>query len=778
MQPIKNTNLILMIMLLAGLLFLPKEAFTEKQQVTEEDYARGQRLMSNDLNSLVMNGINYSGWLGNDRLWYNKNTPKGHRYLLFDLRRKSSKDLFDHTRLAKLLSKENKKEYQPEDLPFKRITFNQAEDTIDFTVELNQYSYHLKTGKILKVKKLKREEVRSALYTNRFSPDGKNEAYIKDYNLWIRDSKAKKEIQLTSDGIKDFGYGTNNAGWIKSKHPVLLWSPDSKRIATFQQDARGVGEMYLVSTNVGHPNLEAWKYPLPGDKTIFRVHRVIIHLNPLKVVRLKMGPDAQRSTTTDHIAGRGGKLLDAQWKEDGSKLAFVSTSRDHKTVTLRVADTETGEVRDILTESTNTFFESGFREANWRVIFESNQVLWFSKRDNWGHLYLYNLSTGKLIRQITKGSWNVKRIIKIDKKRGMLYFTGNNREPGNPYFDYFYRINMKGEGLKCLTPEGAFHSISLSTSGKYILDSFSTVKNPPIYLIRSLSGKNIFTLAKADISKLLKTGWTPPEVIKAKGRDGKTDLFGLLYKPSHFDSKQSYPIINYIYPGPQSGSVRGFLFRPVSGNQGLAELGFIVVAINGMGTPGRSKSFHDTYYGNMGDNTLPDQITVMKQLARRYPWIDIDRVGIYGHSGGGFASADAILRYPDFFDVAVSSSGNHDNRNYEAPWGEKWQGLLEKNKDGSTNYDNQANQLLAKNLKGKLLIVHGMLDDNVPPYSTLLVVQELIKANKDFDLLLFPNSRHGYRYRDYMTRRRWDYFVTHLLGVTPPKEFDFKKYKK
>lgn len=767
-----------MILILFGFINPPVKANPQKPHVTEEDYARAQRLMNRNLNSLVLNRINRSGWLGNDRLWYNKNTSERHKFFLFDVKKKSTEDLFDHAGLAKLLSEDSKKKYQPEGLPFKRITFNQKEDAIDFTVGLKKYSYHLKTGKILGVKKIKKEEIRSAYYTNRFSPDRNNEVFIKDYNLWLKDSNTGKEIQLTLDGKEDFGYGTNNAGWAKSKYPVILWSPDSQRIATFQQDARGVGEMYLVSTNVGHPKLEAWKYPLPGDKNIFRLQRVIIHLNPLKVVRLKMEPDAQRSTVTDHIAGRGGKLLDAQWKEDGSSLAFVSTSRDHKTVTLRIADAETGEVRDILTETVKTFFESGFREPNWRVLFDSSQVLWFSQRDNWGHLYLYDLNTGKLIRRVTSGSWNVKRILKIDKKRGLLYFTGNNREPGNPYFDYLYRINMKGRGLKCLTPEPAHHGITLSSSGKYFLDTFSTVTNPPTCLIRKLSGKKIATVEKADITELQKTGWLPPEVIKAKGRDGKTDLYGLMYKPSHFDVKKSYPIINSIYPGPQSGSVWSFSFRPVSGNQGLAELGFIVVAINGMGTPGRSKSFHDTYYGNMGDNTLPDQITVMKQLAQRHPWIDIQRVGIYGHSGGGFASADAILRYPDFFDVAVSSSGNHDNRNYEAPWGEKWQGLLVKNEDGSTNYDNQANQLLAKNLKGKLLITHGMLDGNVPPYHTLLVVQELIKANKDFDLLLFPNSRHGYRYRDYMTRRRWDYFVTHLLGTTPPKEFDFKKHKK
>jgi dipeptidyl aminopeptidase/acylaminoacyl peptidase len=438
-----------------------------------------------------------------------------------------------------------------------------------------------------------------------------------------------------------------------------------------------------------------------------------------------------------------------------------------------LADAETGEVRNVLTETVPTFFESGFSEPNWRVFFEKDEVLWFSKRDNWGHLYLYDLETGEMKKQITEGNWNVKRIVEIDHENEVIYFVGSCREPGNPYYEYLYRISMDGTGLKCLTPERGHHKISLSPNGKYFVDTRSSVEKPAVTVLRNKQGDIVRELEEADLSKLRESGWQKPELIKAKGRDGKTDLYGILYKPTDFDPNKKYPIINHIYPGPQSGSVRSFGFSAVSSRQALAELGFVVVAVNGMGTPGRSKSFHDTYYGNMGDNTLPDQVTVMKQLAERHSWIDIDKAGIYGHSGGGYASATAILKYPDFFKVAVSQSGNHDNRNYEAPWGEKWHGMLERYDDDSTNYDSQANQLMAENLKGHLLLAHGMMDDNVPPYSTLLVVQELIKANKDFDLILFPGSRHGYRYANYMTRRRWDYFVNHLMGAEPPKEYDF-----
>jgi dipeptidyl aminopeptidase/acylaminoacyl peptidase len=403
-------------------------------------------------------------------------------------------------------------------------------------------------------------------------------------------------------------------------------------------------------------------------------------------------------------------------------------------------------------------------------------VLWFSQRDDWGHLYLYDLETGRLKHRITEGDWNVLQVLRIDKADRTIYFIGSGREEGDPYFQYFYRVALDGKGeVELLTPERANHRISLSPEGKSFVDSYSTPVEPPVAVFRDNSGGKIAELEKADISRLIEAGWQPPVPFSVKARDGVTDLYGLMHKPTRFDPARKYPIINYIYPGPQTGSVGSRSFSPSRGDQqAMAELGFIVVALDAMGTPMRSKSFHAAYYGNMGDNGLPDQITGMKQLAERFPWIDIDRVGIYGHSGGGFASTDAILRYPDFFKVAVSGAGNHDNRSYEDDWGEKWQGLLKTNPDGTTNYDNQANQLLAKNLKGKLLLAHGTMDSNVPYYNTLLVVNELIAANKDFDLILFPNRGHGFGREPYMMRRRWDYFVEHLLGAVPPKEYQFQ----
>jgi dipeptidyl aminopeptidase/acylaminoacyl peptidase len=606
------------------------------------------------------------------------------------------------------------------------------------------------------------------------SPDGKRTVFIRDWNLWVRETATGGETQLTTDGVKDFGYATDNAGWTKSDRPIVVWSPDSRKIATFQQDQRGTGEMYLVDTRVGHPKLEAWKYPLPGDAAVTMIHRVVIDVVGRRFVRLQTPPDQHRSTLCDDLECRG-EGIDIQWSGDSSHVAFVSTSRDHKHEQLRVADAATGAVRDVLDESVATFFESGNGRINWRYLPASHEVIWFSERDNWGQLYLYDLDTGKLKHQITSGEGNVTQLLHVDEPRRTIYFLGVGREKGrDPYFTHLYRIGFDGKNERLLTKEYATHDAVMSPSGRYFVDAYSTPEVPPIAVLRDADGQDVMPLEKADISKLTAAGWKPPIPITVKARDGVTDLYGLMFKPSGLDPTRKYPIVNHIYPGPQTGSVGGRTFSAARGDaQALAELGFIVVEIDGMGTPWRSKKFHEAYYGDMGDNTLPDQVTAMKQLAQRYPWIDIDRAGIWGHSGGGYAAADAMFRYPDFFKVGISESGNHDNRSYEDDWAEKWQGLLDTRPDGTTNYDSQANQNFAKNLKGKLLLAHGTMDDNVPPYNTLLVVDALVKANKDFDLLLLPNQRHGYGDATYyMMRRRWDYFVRHLAGAEPPKEFE------
>jgi len=601
------------------------------------------------------------------------------------------------------------------------------------------------------------------------SPDGKKTILIKDYNLFVKDVASGKLTQLTTDGIKDYGYATDNAGWKHSDAPILRWSPDSKKIATFQQDQRNSKDMYLVTTNVGAPTLKAWKYPLPGDKQIATIRRVVIDVENGKMVALNIPADPHRATLSDDISSSG-TFDDIDWKADGTEVAFVSTSRDHKNEKFRIANAATGAVREVFEETVKTQFESGQGAINWRYLPASKEIIWYSERDNWGHLYLYDSGNGKLKNQITKGDFVVTRLIKVDEKARSIYFLANGREKGNPYFSYLYKVGFDGKNLTLLTPETGNHQVVFSPSFEYFVDSYSQPDVPAVTVLRSISGKLINTLEKTDVSRLTATGWKAPTPVSVKAKDGKTDIYGLVFTPTKMDASQKYPVIDYIYPGPQGGSVGSWAFVASRGDhQALAELGFIVVVIEGTSNPGRSKSFHDMSYGNMAENTLPDQIAAIRQLSAKYP-IDTTKVGIWGHSGGGFATAAAMFRYPDFFKVGISESGNHENRNYEDDWGERYNGLVE-----NSDYEAQANQNYAKNLKGKLMLVHGMMDDNVPPYNTLLVVEALEKANKSFDLVIFPNSAHGYgSYSPYMMRRRWDYFVQHLLGAEPPKDYQMK----
>ncbi len=605
------------------------------------------------------------------------------------------------------------------------------------------------------------------------SPDGKHAAFIRDWNLWLREVESGEERALTTDGIRDFGYATDNAGWKHSDRPVLSWSPDSKRIATFRQDQRHVSSMYLVKTKVGAPELMEWKYPLPEDEDIIRIHRVIINIDEEpRIVRLKMGPDARRGTLCDDISCEGG-FDDVAWSDDGRKLVFVSTGRDHKEEHVRIADCETGEVRDLFEEIVETQFESGQESANWRYLSPSEEIIWYSERSDWGHLYLYDVKTGLMKNQITSGNFIVLEVLRVDQDNRVIYFTAGGKEEGNPYFPYLYRVDFSGRNLKLLTPEKGYHRISFSPDGSYFIDTYSQPDVPPVHEVRKSSGEWVTLLEKTDISRLEASGWKAPVPFTVRSADDRWDLYGIMHTPNNMEKGVRYPVILYIYPGPQGGSVGNWSFAAARrDNQALAELGFVVVALEGSCNPGRSKSFHDACYGEMGENTLPDQVSGLRQLAERYGFLDLDRVGIWGHSGGGFATAAAMFKYPDFFKVGISESGNHDNRNYEDDWGERYIGLEVFNEQGTSNYEHQANQMYAANLKGKLLLIHGGMDDNVPPYNSYLVADSLIKANKDFDFLILPNARHGYGGdSDYIMRRRWDYFVRNLLNAEPPKEF-------
>jgi dipeptidyl aminopeptidase/acylaminoacyl peptidase len=768
-------------------------AAQQPRALSAADYAHAEKFLAQNLTQLVIGGSVFPNWLSNERFWYRSQTAAGYEFILVDPAKRSRAPAFDHARLAAALSSAANEKYDAHQLPFQTIEFSEDGTSVSFNVGTHRWSCDVQGNECAASGDA--AIARGAAPGGRGggrggqgggggrggaagnavpSPDGKRAVFIRDWNLWIRDVATGQERQLTTDGVKYFGYATDNAGWSSSDRAIVLWSPDSRKIATYQQDEREVGEMYLVSTPVnpvGHPTLRISKFPLPGDPVMAMLHRVIIDADSGRVVRLQMPPDYHRATLGDNFS-----LRDMQWSPDTSQLAFISTTRDHKQATLRVADAASGSVRTVLDEKVATQYES---RIGCQVLWATNEFLWYSERDNWGHIYLYDWNTGKLKNQITTGEGPVIQLVRLDQKTRILWFEAQGREKGeDPYFRHLYRINMDGKNYVSLTPDEGDHTAQLSASGRTIIDTYSKPDVPPVVALRDGDGKLILPLEKADISKLLAMGWKPPIAVKMTAHDGKTDIYGLMFHPTNFDPSKKYPIVNNVYPGPQTGSTGSRSFSAARGDrQALAELGFIVVTIDGMGTPGRSKAFQDAYYGAMGrDNTIPDQIAGMKELAQKYPWIDIDHAGIWGHSGGGFATTTAMFRFPDFFKVGIAESGNHDQRVNEDDWGERYQGLVVRNADGTDNYDAEANENFAKNLKGHLLLAHGTMDTNVPPYQTLMIVDALIKANKDFDLLLLPNQNHGYGSASaYMMRRRWDYFVKWLLGAEPPKEYQMQQ---
>ena len=566
--------------------------------LTEADYQQATAMLSGNVSKLVDNAIRPQ-WLDDNRLWYKSVSEDQEVYKLLDpangkvLKADSRKDLFE-------------------------------KGSVDSGSR------------------------RGSRYESK-SPDGKYTAFIRDWNLWIREVESGDEKALTTDGVKDFGYATDNAGWKRSSRPILSWSPDSKKIATFQQDQRHVSNMYLVKTKSGAPELTEWKYPLPGDKDIIRIHRLIIDITgEPKIVRLKMKDDARRGTLCDDISCEGG-FDDISWSDDSQELVFVSTSRDHKEEHVRIADCQTGEVKDIFQEIVDTQFESGQGTINWKYLSATNEIIWYSERSDWGHLYMYDATTGLLKNTITSGEYVVRQVRRIDQKKRVIYFIGSGKEENsNPYYRYLYHVDFNGENLTLLTPETADHSVRFSPDGNYFTDSYSQPDVPPVHLVRDTKGNQIALLEKTDISRLKATSWKAPQPFTVKSASGDWDLYGLLHTPSEMDPDKKYPIILYIYPGPQGGSVRSWSFMAARGdNQALAELGFVVLALEGSCNPNRSKSFHDACYGDMGENTLSDQVSGLMQLKEKYPFLDLDKVGIWGHSGGGLATAAAMFKYPD-----------------------------------------------------------------------------------------------------------------------------------
>ncbi|HUF25280.1 MAG TPA: DPP IV N-terminal domain-containing protein [Vicinamibacterales bacterium] len=659
--------------------------------------------------------------------------------------------------------------------------------------------YDLATGKVVLLQNYEPEKEKARWAA--VSPDKQTIVFARGHNLYMMDAaeyaKAQKEAddpalvetQLTTDGLEDYSYARDlrteedrrrfrpgkkdeRDTKIGPRVPAITvyWSQDSKKFAVSRNDARKVGDLWVINALANpRPTLETYKYGMPGEANQPQAELAIIDIGSRQLTPAKTAAfvDQQLSVVTAPMTSerRAREETEPQWvASDAGKLYFTRTSRDLKRIDIVELDTATGESKPIIQERSNTYVEI----QPLRLVNAGKELIHWSERDGWGHYYLY-AADGTLKRQITSGEFVCTGIEGFDDKTRTLYFTAAGREPGqDPYYEHLYRVNVDTGDLKLLTQGEVTHNAAMNDKAAYYVSTSSRVDRAPEAALFDAAGTKVMDLEKADVSALVESGFKFPEPFKVKADDGITDLYGVMYKPFDFDPAKQYPVIAFVYPGPQTESVTK-AFSPRSQNVALAQLGFIVIEVgNRGGNPSRSKWYHNYGYGNLRDYGLADKKAAIEQLARRHSFVDAGRVGIYGHSGGGFMSTAAMLVYPDFFKVAVSSAGNHENNIYNRWWSEKHHGVKEsEDKDGKIKfeYDIARNSQIAKNLKGRLLLIHGDIDNNVHPANTLRLVDALIKANKRFDMLIVPGKRHGFADAgDYVFWVRADYFARHLLG--------------
>lgn len=796
--------------LVAGLAAVAAAIATTPVQAQEVDYHRAELLLGWHTSPLVAGGPVVPNWINDtDRFWYRNSTGAGHEFTFVDPTANEKRPLFDHYRLAAALSMAADTSYVPEKLPFEEFEFVDGDEArIAFETGERRFAcdimaYMCEAGDTLPDPDPFVE-----------SPDERWEAFVMDHDLYLRPTEGGDTIRLTTDGEEFNGYGLayprpNDLKNERTRRPVVRWSPDSRKVLVQRMDQRGVDHHHYVSYTSQRTEHYSQPYALPGDSV---VPLPAFHLLDLTET-LAAAEEADGPSQADgpgRAAGPGqadgpddagarieppapanvrvvleprpnrlylnGSQVDSLWSAD-SRFVYVNwETRASKSNHLAEVDAATGEFRIVAGDSSKTFVEFSQRNpVSWFVSESTDDAFWWSERDGWAHVWRFS-KDGTVKNQVTSGPWAVGAIWHVDEAARRIYFTAYGREEGVPYYGRLYSVGYDGSGMRTVAGEVGNHRIAVSPSGRFFVDAWSTIGDPPVSQLRRLDGGAVVrTLEEADVSKLEAVGWRPPEVFTVKARDGTTDIHGLIYFPDDVDGSRLYPVIDHIYPGPQVGSVGSWTFKSGGEDFSLAKLGFVVIQLDHMGTPHRSKAFHDVYYGDFNDNGLPDHVSAIKQLAARYPFMDLERVGIYGHSGGGFASTDAMLKYPDFYKVAVSGAGNHDNASYNIYWAEKYQGLLVADSaSGTSNFTDEANKTHVANLKGKLLLMHGDMDDNVHPAMTVQLIDELTKANKDYDLVWAPDRAHGLN-EPYFVRRRWDYFVRHLLGAEPPVEYEIRR---
>ncbi|SIN71408.1 S9 family peptidase [Algoriphagus halophilus] len=744
--------------LLAFVALLGNSAFS---QITEETYHKAEYFLSNNIQREVYHLDVNPNWLeGKTSFWHLTHTQDGKRFFLTDISEKKTVEAFDHTRLAELLEEKSGEPIDDRNLPFNRISFNQ-DNSLSFQWQNKTWTYREEK---LEFKRLEDSETRD----RSISPDGNWKAYTENFNLFVENLETGEEIQLSFDGKKDYEYASF-WGWSdliygedgeRPEHFTVNWSPDSKRIQTQIVDLRLAEKMLLLDNSQDdkfRPQLKGYYRGSPGDTTVVTYTPVLFDIESKQSTKFT-------EFTSPHFIG-----MYFNWNPDGKYLFGTYLHRGFKAFDLIEINAETTKIRKVYSESSPTHINNNniFRRL------DNGQFILGTEKSGWNQLYLMDWASGKLVNRITNGDYVVKNLLSIDEEKEVIYFEAAGVDNNvNPYYSFVYKVNFDGTGLQLLTPEKSFHDISYSGGSKYFVDNYSTVNEPTVSVVRELeTGNIVHEISKADISNLLKRGYQSPKQFTATAKDGKTTIYGIYYLPTTFSAKKKYPIVDYTYTGPHIDiTPKTFRAGLIGLQQPMAELGFIVVTVDGLGTHGRGKAFNDVSYNNLGDGTT-DHVLAIKELASKNSFMDVEKVGIFGHSAGGYDAGRAMLLHPDFYKVGVASAGDHDHRMEKAWWPEMYMGY-----PVGDFYHEQSNVTNAANLKGHLLLAHGGIDENVNPSATFKLAEALINAGKDFDLFIWPSRNHsfGRTNGDYFTKKRWDYFIEHLLGEEPIRHYQLK----
>lgn len=727
-------------------------------QGTVDDYNRAYSLRQKYSARNVLYSDVVPHWINKSyAFWYIRNTEKGKEYVKVDASDSKRIPLFNHEKLSAALSELSGKEVEPYALSLNSVLFNERQDTLRFVFDGKHWAYSLKKNRLISEGNVKPaapqphwmvvdDEKNGSPVT---SPDGKYVAFIKNDNVYVREISTGKEKQLSIDGTLSNYYSS-----------YIQWSPDSKSVVSCRIRPIEKRYVYYVESSPSdqlQPKLHKQEYAKPGDELRFKVPCIF---------NVETGKALIPST---ELFSHQYELLGPSWNDDSKAVTFEYNERGHKVYRVLEMSATDGSVRTLIEEKEEKYVNYPRIYRNY--LSDGKRIIWSSERDNYNHLYMYDRATGKPTHQITKGEWYVRGVQYVDEQNEEIYFSANGMNKNeDPYLIHYYKINFDGTGMVELTPEEGMHKCCFSADHKYLVDVYSKVDQAPVAVLRNASnGKICMNLEKADISALVENGWKAPEVFSAKGRDGKTDIWGVIYRPSNFDPSKKYPIVEYIYSGPGDQYVPKTFSSYNWWMTSLAELGFIVVQVDGMTTSFRSKEFEEVCYKNLKDAGLPDHIAWIKAAAKKYPYMDIDRVGIFGCSAGGQESTGAVLFHPEFYKAAYSACGCHDNRMDKIWWNELWMGYpVDESYSACSNVDN------AHLLTRPLMLVVGEMDDNVDPASTMQVVNALIKAGKDFELVVIPGARHTMG-DDFGEHKRYDFFVKHLMGVNPPSWDKIKK---